>query len=500
MLDDVVREVTTLRSRILHRPEVAKVIHDVRSQPLLFVTFMLNKMLAYCIFFGNFMFLRSFKFAGLVMPTSIMFICTYAAFCAVCIYFVKHTYIFARSQYLPVIFTLLIGGVVLLALDGLGLAPQASNVFFYLGMLLASIGSMGIHMELGRLFGMLGMGATLTYGVASELAAMPFGLLVLALSAPLKWFAVILIALLCCALFPRTCRSAFPERGSLYKLPGSDLLIPHRFVITSFVQGLIMGMPIGCWSLSANFSDATLPAIVSTGIASILTMETMLRIKVDFNRSIYQIGFSLSGIGLMLMGILGPSSVFALLLQCTGFFYLDLICWGLGSYLIRSCNQDAIWVCAFPTGALKIGEGMSIALGCVLRQVGNPPQVSSAFYVLAVLVLLSGLLLSNGENIRSGWGFIKPGEPEEGAGIIKVCKYISQEFHFTPRELEILIAIMEGKSRKEIADALFVTQNTVKTHTHNLYGKLDVHSTSELKKYVTDYEKMLHGTDEVSIS
>ena len=114
---------------------------------------MLNKMLAYCIFFGNFMFLRSFKFAGLVMPTSIMFICTYAAFCAVCIYFVKHTYIFARSQYLPVIFTLLIGGVVLLALDGLGLAPQASNVFFYLGMLLASIGSMGIHMELGRLFG-----------------------------------------------------------------------------------------------------------------------------------------------------------------------------------------------------------------------------------------------------------------------------------------------------------------------------------------------------------
>lgn len=484
----------------MHRPEVAKVLHDVRTQPLLFVTFMLNKILAYCIFFGNFMFLRSFTFAGLTMPTSAMFIFTYAVFCAVCIYFVRHTYIFVKEPYLPVIFALLIGGVVLLAFDGLGLAPQALGVFFYLGMLLASIGSMGIHMELGRLFGMLGMGATLTYGVASELAAMPLGLIVLVLSTPLKWFTVVLIAVLCCALFPRTCRSAFPEHGTLYKLPGADLLIPRRFVITSFVQGLIMGMPIGYWSLAANFSDTTLPAIISTGIAAVLTMETMLRIKVDFNRSIYQIGFSLSGVGLMLMGVLGPSSIFALLLQCTGFFYLDLICWGLGSYLIRSCNQDAIWVCAFPTGALKIGEGVSIAVGCAIRQVGNSSQVSSAFYVLAVLVMLSGLLLSNGENIRTGWGFIKPGEPEEGAGIKKACEYISQEFHFTPRELEILIAITEGKSRKEIADALFVTQNTVKTHTHNLYGKLDVHSTSELKKYVTDYEKMLHGTDEVSIS
>jgi len=44
----------------------------------------------------------------------------------------------------------------------------------------------------------------------------------------------------------------------------------------------------------------------------------------------------------------------------------------------------------------------------------------------------------------------------------------------TPRELEILEHIASGKSTREIAAALFVTENTVKTHASRLFGKLDV--------------------------
>ncbi len=42
------------------------------------------------------------------------------------------------------------------------------------------------------------------------------------------------------------------------------------------------------------------------------------------------------------------------------------------------------------------------------------------------------------------------------------------------REYEILVKISEGLSNKEIADVLFVSENTVKTHVSNLYSKLDV--------------------------
>jgi LuxR family maltose regulon positive regulatory protein len=43
----------------------------------------------------------------------------------------------------------------------------------------------------------------------------------------------------------------------------------------------------------------------------------------------------------------------------------------------------------------------------------------------------------------------------------------------TPREHEILRWVAEGRSNQEIAATLVVSVGTVKTHLHNLYGKLD---------------------------
>ena len=44
----------------------------------------------------------------------------------------------------------------------------------------------------------------------------------------------------------------------------------------------------------------------------------------------------------------------------------------------------------------------------------------------------------------------------------------------TPRELDILDQIAAGKSTREIAQDLFVSENTVKTHASRLYDKLGV--------------------------
>ncbi|MBN8681503.1 MAG: response regulator transcription factor [Chitinophagales bacterium] len=44
----------------------------------------------------------------------------------------------------------------------------------------------------------------------------------------------------------------------------------------------------------------------------------------------------------------------------------------------------------------------------------------------------------------------------------------------TQREVEVLQYIAEGKSNQEIAAAMFVSLNTVKTHVSNLFSKLDV--------------------------
>jgi ATP/maltotriose-dependent transcriptional regulator MalT len=49
-----------------------------------------------------------------------------------------------------------------------------------------------------------------------------------------------------------------------------------------------------------------------------------------------------------------------------------------------------------------------------------------------------------------------------------------RELSITPREHEILALIAEGLSNREIGERLFVSENTVKTHSSRLFDKLGV--------------------------
>jgi two-component system, NarL family, response regulator LiaR len=62
--------------------------------------------------------------------------------------------------------------------------------------------------------------------------------------------------------------------------------------------------------------------------------------------------------------------------------------------------------------------------------------------------------------------------PVPVAGPFKRNEARVQQLGITPRELEILHAIAEGLSNREVAERLFVSENTVKTHTARLFDKL----------------------------
>lgn len=51
------------------------------------------------------------------------------------------------------------------------------------------------------------------------------------------------------------------------------------------------------------------------------------------------------------------------------------------------------------------------------------------------------------------------------------------------REREVLQALAEGKSTREIAAALHVSVKTIETHRQQIMNKLDIHSVAELTKY-----------------
>ncbi len=53
----------------------------------------------------------------------------------------------------------------------------------------------------------------------------------------------------------------------------------------------------------------------------------------------------------------------------------------------------------------------------------------------------------------------------------------------TKQEKRILKMLSNGKTNSEVADNLFISSGTVKTHRRNIYRKLDIHKTSDLVRF-----------------
>lgn len=77
-------------------------------------------------------------------------------------------------------------------------------------------------------------------------------------------------------------------------------------------------------------------------------------------------------------------------------------------------------------------------------------------------------------------------EPEVTDKLINRIQHYSQPaLHddLTTREKEVLLLIAQGKSNQEIADSLYITLKTVKTHVSNILSKLEVDDRTQATIY-----------------
>jgi len=102
----------------------------------------------------------------------------------------------------------------------------------------------------------------------------------------------------------------------------------------------------------------------------------------------------------------------------------------------------------------------------LVRDLSLESYLGVAAVLFTGLGIWVGLKLTRRRVVVAGPDFVADESERERLGISK-------------REFEVLELIAEGLSNQEIAEKLFVSLNTVKTHSSHLFAKLDVRRRTE---------------------
>jgi DNA-binding CsgD family transcriptional regulator len=148
-----------------------------------------------------------------------------------------------------------------------------------------------------------------------------------------------------------------------------------------------------------------------------------------------------------------------------------------GITLLFLRQEDTPWKASRPIFWI----GFSIILAGVFQTshyvlIGISPLVDS----IGIILYFIGMIIPMIVMVRSP--LIRKIDEEGDDSFRSFCK----RFEISPREAEVVREICLGKSNKEIADTLFISLQTVKDHTHNIFIKTDVKNRTQLTNLVRE--------------
>lgn len=260
-------------------------------------------------------------------------------------------------------------------------------------------------------------------------------------------------------------------------------MYPVAVVILCAVLGCLYNLPRDA-AASSSSSLVWGYLIEFAAAAAVLLWVCVARRSISGPGVVASLAFVVAS-GLVVLQVLGDAgSLFFFLLTNVDHSLLTLFLW-IAFTDLSQWFSDSPWRVFAAGWALR--SVSFIAGGCLAKLlIGHP--VSTVYAVLMyVMVALMALVLA-GRNASTTELFRGLDAPVAGREVplVQRCQSVGQCHGLTPREIEVMVLLCEGRTRPYIAETFCISENTVRGHTKQVYRKLDIHNRESLISLVNE--------------
>lgn len=268
--------------------------------------------------------------------------------------------------------------------------------------------------------------------------------------------------------------------------------IPWRLVAIMVLYNLSIGLS-GARAFSGGGAVATAITFGVSGVYFASLVFSAPRASSFFMQKLPPLLIVLGFLAVALSPFLGQWVAGPLIVSSYMFYYFFVdtsLC-----DIARRFGISGVWLFsieeAAAMGSEQLGEAARLLFG--IEPLSAADAVSPmVIALLAVVALVGAWLLLDEKGLKTHWGirFLEKGSlVADSDKVARIEAWVSAavaDHGLSPREEEVLALLAEGKSLRQVAAVLVVSEGTVKTHASHIYEKLGVRNKRELERVVSE--------------
>lgn len=286
----------------------------------------------------------------------------------------------------------------------------------------------------------------------------------------------------------------------------------HGMIRSSFKRGMLA---CSCIAFIAGFSDVAsgfcfipvpesyeIRIALGTFVVALGSFVVARFVSRSYIRALWRFSILVIAVGCLLMQFVVELDGLSDILICCGYQVplMILLC-GICSEVSNRRDIVASKVFGMAFSMLYVGNVLGSCLAHILVLVVKIPATdlglvsliaSLVITVVALVLFTEGDLvgaLSNelaGENsprsvVDSSVGAVRAQDKvSDHFDSVALSEQLAGEYGLTPRESEVLLYLLRGRSLSSIQNSLYISQGTANTHVRHIYRKMGVHSRRDL--------------------